>query len=653
MRYLFYTNYQSGGAGLSNATMSIEVGVVLAHLTDRMLVLDGNQPPPANLVAYDGRVDNGQASRITDLIEIPVPWAEPDAVALDGLESVELTPLSLGQLAFHFPKTLDVSTYDARSFARGREWVTVAGKHERVPVLRVSEAPLVPDSRNHRNNLGFYGYQFYLDDPTRASVYRLLQRMQAKRPYAELAARVARDIGPFNAVHMRRGDFKATYGVTTLERKPSEAIEAMDALFSRGEPLVIVTDERDDPFFDEIKLAYPRHYFIDWHILDHYGAQFAELPRTDSLSLAYLSQLVAAESKEFIGTMTSTFTALIQRYRGNRGKPEAFRYLWNELPDPGQRVERGRHELSNIIALERGEMVEKYDGPYSWNRVSQLLNPAWMREWPESFLTPDAVATGALACRRQRQANAPSSSRAPAARGPVLAVSFEGLQIVVRSTDVAVLQRLGLMIRARYAGESTNVIANLEVVRTGTSWRIDRRGRTDGIVCDEARLAEVLRGEIVTTFARARQRYTWLAAMAFVRSGRGLVIAGDVADDPLRHALKSEGWDVLDGALFAVNMDDLTIVPLAAQRTPLAGLVVASKPPLHARDTIAAASPAATVAALIGSLLAIDVDRHRAIDSLCRIVEQRPVARLDWTRPREAARLVTQWADDACAGQGA
>ena len=90
-------------------------------------------------------------------------------------------------------------------------------------------------------------------------------------PFAELAQRVARDLGPFNAVHLRRGDFKVTYGVTTLDRKPHEAIEAMDQLFDRKDPLVIVTDERDDPFFTEIKLAYPNHHFIDWHILDNYG----------------------------------------------------------------------------------------------------------------------------------------------------------------------------------------------------------------------------------------------------------------------------------------------------------------------------------------------------------------------------------------------
>ena len=77
MRYLYYTNYQSGRSGLSNAIMSVEAGVILAHLTNRLLVLDGNVSPPANIVAYDGRVNNRQSSRVTDLIDLPVPWSNP------------------------------------------------------------------------------------------------------------------------------------------------------------------------------------------------------------------------------------------------------------------------------------------------------------------------------------------------------------------------------------------------------------------------------------------------------------------------------------------------------------------------------------------------------------------------------------------------
>ena len=37
-----------------NGIMSIESGVVLAFLTNRFLLLEGNISPPANIVAYDG-----------------------------------------------------------------------------------------------------------------------------------------------------------------------------------------------------------------------------------------------------------------------------------------------------------------------------------------------------------------------------------------------------------------------------------------------------------------------------------------------------------------------------------------------------------------------------------------------------------------------
>src|SRR6185295_3280273 len=120
MRYFYYTNYQSGCSGLSNGIMSVEIGVILAHLTNRLLVLDGNVPPSANIVDYEGRVSNSRPSRITDLLDIPVPWVEPDAVDLQGLESLELTNRPLWDLAFYFPKTLDLSSSDARSFARDR-----------------------------------------------------------------------------------------------------------------------------------------------------------------------------------------------------------------------------------------------------------------------------------------------------------------------------------------------------------------------------------------------------------------------------------------------------------------------------------------------------------------------------------------------------
>ena len=207
MRQLFYTNYQSGNSGLSNGIMSIECGVIMAFLTKRLLVLDGNIAPPANIVDYAGRVDNSSPSRVSDLIDIPVPWVGSEEAELQGLSSAELTSHNLMDSVFYVPGTLDLLSEDAAAFARGRNnWICEDERLREIDVLRVSEDPIAPGQDRHRHNLSFYSYLFYLDSEHRRAVYELLTRMQAKQPYAKLAKRIATDLGPFNAVHMRRGD---------------------------------------------------------------------------------------------------------------------------------------------------------------------------------------------------------------------------------------------------------------------------------------------------------------------------------------------------------------------------------------------------------------------------------------------------------------
>ena len=74
MKYLHYPLYCLGGSGLSNLVMSCEVGAVASLLLDRVLVIEGNVTPPANIVEYRGLgVTNRHPARITDLVDLPVP----------------------------------------------------------------------------------------------------------------------------------------------------------------------------------------------------------------------------------------------------------------------------------------------------------------------------------------------------------------------------------------------------------------------------------------------------------------------------------------------------------------------------------------------------------------------------------------------------
>ena len=126
----------------------------------------------------------------------------------------------------------------------------------------------------------------------------------------------------------------------------------MDHHFRRDAPLVLLTDEMSDPFFTDIRRNYPNSLFLDQFILDNYRKDFLDLPCHDSIALAFLGQLIASESQDFIGSMTSTYTSLIQRYRGNSGKVEPFKFLWNELPDSDMKLERGRQPRKHLCSHE-------------------------------------------------------------------------------------------------------------------------------------------------------------------------------------------------------------------------------------------------------------------------------------------------------------
>jgi hypothetical protein len=480
----------------------------------------------------------------------------------------------------------------------------------------------------------------------------MLERMQAKQPYAELAQAVATDLGRFNAVHMRRGDFKVTYGVTVLDRNPWEAIEALDKHFSREQRLLICTDERDDPFFGELKAAWKDHVFIDHHILDHFGKEFFALPRHDSIALAYLSQLVAAESADFIGTMTSTFTSMIQRYRGNRGKAEPFKFLWNELPDPGERYERGRHPVSECVPLENGIMIEEFAGPYSWNRYNQRINPAWMREWPESFLTAAVLETGALP-GKSASAESGEVRQSRQARRTEARLQFENLGVSLHSKVPGLAFKLTEVL---YPGERENRsnIASLEIQQSDETFVLLANGSEVG----KAKSQQALMGELirylVPLLVRARPNHAWLRGMLFRKGGNAVVYTGELgaADDTVADALCTSGWEFLGDEVIPVRANSLEAIPFTRLGWPKGAAarlqwqqarvvaMVHGQNRLHTSASIHSLPPSIAAAEFMQQSIDFIFDRKRAIDRLCRMAEQIPMYALSFNRAEAVPALL-------------
>jgi hypothetical protein len=387
VRYLRFPLYNNGQCGISNAVMSVECGLGLAWLLGRVLVLSGNNSPSANLVSHLG-VPNVHRARVTDLYEMPVPWV--DAEDFDHIQSGSLLRRIFCSEPFHsalfyWPPTLDLDDSDLLFFANRRpkaNFLTAREEFREVDVLEVT----TPDT------LSFFSYFFYLPARRRAALHCMLRRFRPKACYQEFAERVAAGIGPFNAAHVRLGDFRATFGTTTNDRSPGDVVQALAPHFPVDQTLVICTDESDNTgFFQPILQRYPRAVFLDSYILGDPELRnaFFDLPFHDDMALALVTQLVAAASEDFVGSMTSTFTAMIQRMRGNSGRAEDFKFLWNEIPDPGHELARGSHAPGKTTAFDNGHLVETRTGPYSWNRLDLWVGCeyyAWFREWPESFL---------------------------------------------------------------------------------------------------------------------------------------------------------------------------------------------------------------------------------------------------------------------------
>jgi hypothetical protein len=326
--------------------------------------------------------------------------------------------------------------------------------------------------------------------------------------------------------------------------------------------------------------------------------------------------------------------------------------LWNELSQPGQVIERGHHAVSDCIALERGVMVEEFDGPYSWNRVSQLLDPAWMREWPESFLTPLTLATGSLAKPASGGSQRMSRQDADTTRSSVLYVSFENLQVGVQCRDAALLERLAPTLGAQTGTRPRNVIARLEVLPVSAGFRVQQAGESPSKPYHETELAQVISWALVEIFARARKGYTWLTGAGLARDGHAWVMAGELgaSADALLHALREDGWSVLGSRIIAIRAEDCMVIPLGARSRPegaaaqtgripmpLAQLVLLSSAPLHhGDDALAPVSPASAVAELISTCVDFKLERRPAVERLCRLVESRAVAKLTWNDPQQA-----------------
>jgi hypothetical protein len=336
MKTLHFDLYQNQKVGMSNVVMSAENALIIAFLTKRdKIIFYGNE-----------FLFNSQTKRIQDLYTI--------------LFDVEFKEASEKPIVDSLPSNF----YDTVFYYQQEPNANFINKRKSCIDLKKWEDKEEFSTLNNET-LGYYSYLFYLDQERIPILNRLKETFFPKLEYQQKAKDIVDSINSlyagFNSVHVRRGD----YLHTSAENKNITAQDFLPVLeehLEQDKLLLVHTDEQDLSYFQVVKEKYPNIWFIDSVITG------------DTAERGLISMLVASFSDKFIGTMKSTFTGLIQRYRIYNGKLEDFIFLYSQLAN---------------ISLERGMFKKESFAQYAWNY--SYLTPEfkqiafWIREFESCY----------------------------------------------------------------------------------------------------------------------------------------------------------------------------------------------------------------------------------------------------------------------------
>lgn len=379
-RHLYFNLY---AAGLSNQRMSLEIAVGLAYLTGRKLVFP-TYPP----LHHSGKLVRDL--RITDLFDVPLAMVDirelPPLTAGGANARCDWDHQPFTHLVFTTPEYAEQPPDELGEFMFYRSRIaSIAPGSD----LDTANTLYLSGSRHFCQ----YSTFFFLPEEQKTRLYQTINSIRPKQAYLDLARDIAGSLGSFNAIHLRRGDFKSFYGTSSVS--PRTIIDNLVNILPQGVRLLIATDEPgDSAFFDPIREAWPESLFLNEYIQENseFSSCFRRLPVSNWVSLGLVSQLVCAEAVNFAGTLLSTFTNYIHRLRGWHGTDTRLRYCYSHRAD---------------LPLVDGEFPENGTGRFSWTRCNWVsvdpvtrtanYNPtsiAWQREWRESWETKIRLPAG-------------------------------------------------------------------------------------------------------------------------------------------------------------------------------------------------------------------------------------------------------------------
>lgn len=236
-------------------------------------------------------------------------------------------------------------------------------------------------------SLGYFSYVFSLSRSERRMVYDLIfsgRELSFSEDIFSMAMTISEEWGiPDSiAVHVRRGDYMMVESAKNASFDGQALLGSINRLMDSyiGLPkynqIIVLTDEKDRSYFDPLVnavesnqvRAIKRVLFLD----DIVAARFPDVPSHIQSAVVLCAAVFAGD---FMGTMYSTFSGIIQQMRHASTGVASYKYLFPQ---------------DNSIKLNMDGSIKRSSfGTYSWNRLENLSESMrsilfWAFEHPES-----------------------------------------------------------------------------------------------------------------------------------------------------------------------------------------------------------------------------------------------------------------------------
>jgi hypothetical protein len=368
---IYFENYLYGTSGLNNHILPYTLCISLSNFLDRDFYFDfeapSNFPPDFALTGpFKDKFKilmNSRRSLVSDLLVIPnrrihfIDRNIENKTYIPDQQRVFMTTLR------------HINSYNGTSF------INFFGIG-RTPLIReeLQEFDLIEFGDNGLVNPSFF---YFLD---RAEKTELLESVKIlfSDDIESLAARISRELGMYNAIHLRLGDFLTSYESDGFRIDRGLFKNYLTATFKDTNiPIAVATDGLNEKeLFADVLEGFP-YFFIDELIFDSFIEDFRALEFTDFNVLSILNQLICAAAETFVGTLRSTFTVIIHRLRQERYRKKDFNFV------PDARIQR--------LLTEDYKIAADSHGFFDWNRYSifteHYAHPSWMREWDFDLTT--------------------------------------------------------------------------------------------------------------------------------------------------------------------------------------------------------------------------------------------------------------------------